>query len=343
MLLKVDTSHIPTYLTPYYDQMTWWAERGDYTMIKINAILHLISFGDPFIHVTCITFVSVVGLVYLYKLAHIFCPTHKLILIITIFFIPSVLFWTAAVHKEVLVLSSLGVLFYLYYKFLKKEITLFKVVVFVFSLVLLSFIRAYIIVLLVPALIAFTWTYFHDRHVVLKNLAVFFVFWFFVMAFDYAVPGIGVRDRITKRRAEFQLLEGNASLPMKSVSSWSDLWKATPEAFNHTLLRPYPKEIKSFFHAFFFLENYLLVILFLLALGFFRRKFTPQPPQLALMVMFFLFSVNYLLIIGWVTNNMGAIARYKSQILPFLGMSLFVLLNLSNTLKRWTSRFSNTL
>jgi len=47
MLLKVDTSHIPTYLTPYYDQMTWWAERGDYTMIKINAILHLISFGDP--------------------------------------------------------------------------------------------------------------------------------------------------------------------------------------------------------------------------------------------------------------------------------------------------------
>jgi hypothetical protein len=88
----------------------------------------------------------------------------------------------------------------------------------------------------------------------------------------------------------------------------------TPQAINLTMLRPYPRDVHHILSLASIIEMYLLFLFFLLFLW--KRIPGTSPNNLLLFCLFFAFSM--LLAIGFSNNNIGAISRYRSVVMPLL-------------------------
>ncbi|TXH54147.1 MAG: hypothetical protein E6Q89_08455 [Bacteroidia bacterium] len=86
-----------------------------------------------------------------------------------------------------------------------------------------------------------------------------------------------------------------------------------PEALENTFLRPYfndpPHSIYKYFTM---IDNYGLLLIFIIVLLFFRRKLSTN--EIALIAALVTFSFVLALLIGWTTPVLGAIVRYKVPI-----------------------------
>ena len=122
------------------------------TMIIMNAILQLFSFGNLFVHIVFFCFFSFVGLTAFYKAFIFHFPIKKTQLIISIFFIPTVLFWSSAALKESLVIALVGLLIYKSNFGLKLKYNLSEVIILCVLFVLLLFVKIYVAIVLLPLL-----------------------------------------------------------------------------------------------------------------------------------------------------------------------------------------------
>ncbi|MFN3876467.1 MAG: hypothetical protein ACK4L7_11210, partial [Flavobacteriales bacterium] len=99
----------------YYSRMNNWVRRWDSglpndarTMIRFNALLRLASFGHYHVHTVFACFVSLIGLVALYRALEPHAGGLRRGLALNLLLWPSVLFWGSGVLKECLLLMGLG-------------------------------------------------------------------------------------------------------------------------------------------------------------------------------------------------------------------------------------------
>ena len=111
----------------YINQTGYWSRefnQGLYnetrTVIRFNALTCLFSFGYFHVHTVFMCFVSFTGLVGIYKSFHHYFRNKKYELFFSVFFLPSVLFWSSGVLKEGLIMFSMGLLIYHWFKFLSE-------------------------------------------------------------------------------------------------------------------------------------------------------------------------------------------------------------------------------
>jgi hypothetical protein len=88
----------------------------------------------------------------------------------------------------------------------------------------------------------------------------------------------------------------------------------SPQALSLTVIRPYPSDVRHLLSLAAAMEIAFLILLFAVFLIWRRNGFRLNP--FLLFAIFFSFSV--LLMIGYSVNNLGAIVRYRSVVLPFL-------------------------
>ena len=122
-------------------------------IIYINFFIQFISLNNVFVHILFFCFFSFIGLTALYKAFYKYFPTKKNILIIGLYLIPSVLFWTSGIYKETIALSCLGLIVYLSDFGLIKSATIKMLVFLTLLLALLFFVKIYIFVALFPLLL----------------------------------------------------------------------------------------------------------------------------------------------------------------------------------------------
>jgi len=147
------------------------------TIIRFNAIVNIFSFANYHVHTVFICFLSLLGLTGILKTFLPFFENKKKELFAIIFFIPSVLFWGSGVLKEGLILFAMGLLLYHWHKLLSERISAGRIFLFLLFAGLLSITKAYILLMLVPALIAHSWILkTGNRKPALKYLAVFSIF-----------------------------------------------------------------------------------------------------------------------------------------------------------------------
>jgi hypothetical protein len=139
----------PYFFEKYFKHMFYWSEgmqtslyNDNRIFIRLNALLMFFSHGNIYLHLLVINFISTYGLVLLFK-ASSSIVSSKQFRIIAIFFIPTVLFWCSAIHKETFVLFNLSVLFYLYYQFSQNKNKAYLLLLILFSF-LSVFIKPYI-------------------------------------------------------------------------------------------------------------------------------------------------------------------------------------------------------
>lgn len=131
------------------------------------------------------------------------------------------------------------------------------------------------------------------------------------------LPSLDLPNYLVERRQEFQLLEANSSLRMKTLEpSFIGFVKALPEALNNVFFKPLPGQGGKMIYYIFSVELMLfwgfLVLLVIKGSPKSLSKISP------LAIGALIFAIVNLLIIGYTITNIGAIIRYRSVFMPFV-------------------------
>ena len=154
---------------------------------------------------------------------------------------------------------------------------------------------------------------------------IFFVIFFFTA--KYISTSLDFPEVVVTKQKEFVALHGNSSVPMKKLEpNFSSFVVNMPQTLSLSILRPYPSDVRHILSLAAATETNLLLLLFLVFLFFPSKRNNQNQP--AIFVYFCLFlSFSVLITIGYSVNNIGAIVRYRSIILPFLLTPLFCRIN----------------
>lgn len=153
----------PYFDANYYNHMNHWYRHYDFgtyndnhTIIRFNALAMVISFGSFHAHTVFMCFISLFGLTALYKAFSGFLPNREKVLFVSVFLLPSVLFWASGVLKEGIMLFALGFLFHSFFNLLiEKRRILSNLIMLGFSVFLLIINKQYLLIAAAPALACF--------------------------------------------------------------------------------------------------------------------------------------------------------------------------------------------
>ncbi len=317
---------------------SYWNDLKGNVFVKMISIFDLFSFGNYYINAIFYSFLSLFGPLALYRVMNDAFPNKKRILTGAIWGIPSFLYWTSGMHKEGMIFTGIAVSFYCVY-FARKSgyFSAKKIIALILSVLMVLILRNFIAILLVPAL--FTW-HFSDR--LKKNgLLIFSTFYllFIIFFFNirYLVPQLDFPKAVAEKQQAFiKIKHGNTRVAIYPLEPTAKSFlEKTPQAIRLTLLRPQPRDIH---HALSFISVSEMFLFYLLILLFvWKRKKEPFDRNMILFCLFF--SMSVLLAIGFSNNNIGAIVRYRSIVLPFLIIPLAVRIDWSAIYKTLNSLY----
>ncbi len=126
---------------------------GTRIIIYINFIIQFLSFNNPFVHILFFCFFSFVGIIGLYRAFDKHFPDKRNVLVVGLFLLPSVLFWTSGIYKEGVAILCVGIVIYLTDFGLEKSFSIKRISVVLLLLLLLFFLKIYILIALLPLLL----------------------------------------------------------------------------------------------------------------------------------------------------------------------------------------------
>lgn len=307
----------------YFSKANYWYKEWDYhlyndnrTVIRFNALAMLISNKSIYIHTIFMSFLSLIGLFSIYKVFVNFLKGKEKLLIASIFLLPTVLLWSSGVLKEGLLVFAFGIMFYGFYRLLKKFGYKY-LIMFIVGLLLLSITKFYTLMAAVPGMAALLWIEkTKGKKPFLKFLIVH------SLAFIVAISNNYVLFVLYKKQVDFHILIDGLSnkvgsyieVPKLEPTAFSFL-KNAPLAFFNTFFRPHIFEAYSPIVMLAAFENLLIFVSLVLSLIFINKKKITNLPLLYFSIFF---VIIMFILCGLVTPVMGALVRYKMPALPFL-------------------------
>ena len=309
-------------------EYSYWNDLKGNSFIKILSIFNIFSFGNYYTNVIFYSFITMFGPIAIYRVMSDVYPGKKWQMLVSIFLIPSFLYWASGLHKEgVIFLGFSLVIFNFYFGLKKHKFSLANILFFVLGLLIVLVFRNFMIIILIPALIAwfFAFKFFKKPLTVFGICYIFFVIFFFTA--KYITSSLDFPEVVVTKQKEFVSILGNSSVPMKKLEpNFTSFVINMPQTLSLSMLRPYPSDVRHILSLAAATETDLLLLLFLIFLFFPNKRNNEN--QSAIFVYFCLFlSFSVLITIGYSVNNIGAIVRYRSIILPLLLTPLFCRIN----------------
>jgi len=330
------------YSDHYYKLMNNWYRvyesniyNESHTIIRFNAFVRIFSFGYYNVHTVFICFLSLSGLVALYKNSIKFIKNKNKELIFGIFLLPSVIFWGSGVMKEGILFFGLGFLIYHFFSIIEK-FSFVSLLWIILTATLIYFTKFYILAIAVPILGAHLWvSKSGGKFILLRYLIVFVIYIFLGSEMHMVFPKLDTLDiLVTKQRdfiglAKFMNSGSLINIPLLTPDIWSFV-KYAPQAFFITMFRPFVTEADSLMILMAALENLLILIILILALAFANFRQIHKSIFYACM-----FAVIFMFVLtGLITPVMGAMVRYKVPALPFLMIMLVMLIDKEKMIKK---------
>jgi len=122
-------------------------------IIKLNSVIHLFSNSNVYIHSMIHSFLSFTGIIFIY-LSFSELVKHKKMFWLLLIILPSVSFWGAGISKESIVIFSIGLFCFGWYKFYKKKYILSSFIL-LFSVMLFIFNKPHIGIIMIPISLIF--------------------------------------------------------------------------------------------------------------------------------------------------------------------------------------------
>ncbi|MDO9375584.1 MAG: hypothetical protein Q7T76_14290 [Ferruginibacter sp.] len=292
---------------------SFWAYLRFNLLYKFMALLNLVTHGDFYFNSAIFSSLVFFGHVAFYRIFRQLYIGNRLPIMIACFCLPSLLVYTACIHKDGVVFLSLGIISYCFFKLVTSgEKIRFKYILGILGGCLAIFLfRNYVFVALVPALIIAILCKQFSKYKLSVSIISYAIFAVLFFAIPFVIPPLNLPAAVVQRKADFALLQGGATnIQMSELHpDVLSFLRNAPEALNHALVRPYLWEFPQpavILTAIELIAYYILLFLFLA----FRRKNEGSLHVFNIFGLALFFSM--MLIIGYTIPNIGAIVRYRS-------------------------------
>ncbi|HUR66604.1 MAG TPA: hypothetical protein VMZ03_09650 [Chitinophagaceae bacterium] len=305
---------------------SYWNDLKGNILIKFLSILNIFSFGHYYVNVIFYAFITLFGAMAIYKVMNDVFPGKKLVILLATFLLPSFLYWTSGLHKEGLIFTGMSFIVYsIYFGTREKRWGFKRMALLITGLFLLLVLRNFILVIIVPAVLSWVLANRWPKYSLAIFTSIYVLFGVLFFTIRYADPRLDFPQAVVNKQQEFiQLKGGNSSIPIKKLEPNAiSFLKNTPQAINLSTIRPYPSDVRHILSLAAAIEINVLLLLFLFFIIWHRNGIHSK--NLIYFCLFFSFSV--LLAIGFSVNNLGAIVRYRSVIMPFLVVPMLASIN----------------
>ena len=328
----------------YRVMMNWYREyessvKNDaHTLIRFNAVVRLFSFGHYNVHTVFLCFLSLTGLTAIFKV--FYSKAQSPLVVGAVFLIPSVLFWGSGVLKEGLLFFGLGIIVLNYFKILESRLKLTEIILTMFCLLLVFYLKFYVLAVMLISMIAYAWARKEiGSKVLIKYAVVSAAIIALGLNLHHIIPGYNILELLAVKQKDFigMTTAVEAGSLIKVTKLEPNFWgfiKNAPEALYHSLCEPWFFTSTKPFIVLAGLENLFMLLCAVAALVFFRKKWKDTDQPLVLFCLFFV--IQLFLLIGWTTVVSGAIVRYKIPGTPFLFFMLILMLDMDKVRRRFS-------
>lgn len=317
---------------------------NSFMVIKIGFLCSLLCFNNFWLITLLFSVISFIGTWAMYRIFYTLYPNLKKQIAASLFFLPSIFFWSAGLLKDPIAFSSLGLLLYsLYYAFIqKKQIWLHLFIIFA-TMYIINTVKGYILAAFIPP--AMYWVFMHyfkrisDIRLKFVTLTVAFICTAtfitlqantlialqqaFIQKFiDMAIGFQSWHTFLAETRGQSGYSLGTIDFTPIGVLS------KMPAAINVALFRPYPHEARSAIILLSALESssFLIFTLYvILKKGFFNTLSIILSNPFVFFCLFF--ALFFAFAVGFTSYNFGALVRYKIPCLPFYLIGFFIILH----------------
>ncbi len=315
---------------------SYWNDLRNNLVIKFVSILDLFTSGNYYVNSIFFSVLAFFGHIALFRVFLYIYPENKKLVLLGTFLLPSMLFYSAGMHKDGLVFFFIGMISLLLYQiiFLKKRNSKRWIYLF-FFIALLFLIRNFIVLALAPAILALViaeWKKWSAFRVFFITYAITALVFFNLSA---VLPSFNLPETFAKRQWDFKNQPwagvGKTDISLTTLyPNFRSYVNNTPQAINHVLMRPYISEYKPISLFPFSVELFCYQCLFILFLLFKKRT---QPNQQSFILFGLFFALLIYLNIGYTIPNIGSIIRYRSLYLPFIITPLLCSINWEKCMK----------
>lgn len=297
---------------------SYWNVLRSRLMAKLLSIFDLLSGCSYYVNTLFYNFLVFFGFIAIYRIYRSIFPDKQTILIIAVFLLPSLLYFSSGIHKDGLIFLGIATTAYNMLVLLKgDQKKLLRISLIVLGLAVIFLLRNFVLITLVPALIAL-WLASKNSNYVARTFAITYLL--FTVLF-FSLHHLGKTADLPKYVSERQIAFNRISREAGSAinvnllfPTFRSFFNNAPQALNHSLMRPYINEKHTFSYLFVSVEILLYELLFLLY--FFTG--TKRSKADAFVYFGVFFALSMMMIIGYTIPVLGAIVRYRSIYIPFL-------------------------
>lgn len=305
----------------YPDSSIFWKDLGTYSLVHLHAILYPFTLGYYHLHIFFIAIVGLFASLNFYKVFRQILELPKTALIVCCFFLPSLTFWTAGLHKDVYVYFGLSLLLVSLLEFQQKKQSTKTIFRLLGAIFIIGMIRHYLLVLLFPATIAYLSTLYYSKRIWTTYTTIYALFTGVALVTSKFIFGIELFEILVNQQTAFLAETGGSSIqnvePLNP--SISSVLRTIPIAFVNVLGRPFLWECKDFLQVIASLEIFSFLALIVVALVL--KKQSIKSPNL-LVHFIVAYAITNLLLVGLLVSNIGTIARYRAIALGILSALL---------------------
>ncbi|MFC4263702.1 hypothetical protein ACFOWM_12475 [Ferruginibacter yonginensis] len=294
---------------------SYWNDLRTNILFKFLGFCNILSGGNYYINSLFFNTIAFLGHVALYRVfIHVY-PTKRWSCLFGCFLLPSTLYFSSGIHKDLMVFTALGIFCYCLYFMVQYGISNKKLIYCIICFLGILFIRNFIAVLILPISIAYIISIkkkWQPWYVLGTLIIMAFLLIIFTQQF---VPSANPLAVVTSKQAAFLDLERansqyNVALLNGSLMSFI---KATPTAVRHAFFSPLPNEFPVKMLNGFTIEMIIYWLLMLLLVWQGKKYNNPNT------FVFFMvwFAVFVFLFTGYISTAAGALVRYRSIYLPF--------------------------
>jgi hypothetical protein len=300
---------------------SYWNDLKTTFFVKILAIINVFTGKNYYTNVLFFNFICMYGIVALYRaICNEFLTNSKWILA-AIALTPSFLFWSSGIHKDGFVFSLVAIIILFVQRALQCGATFKNMALILVCFLSLFAIKNHVFFAILPCV--FCWVICNKTKlniVLVFSISIALAIGCIIVSSSLFVNN-NLATFLVAKHNEFLLLEGNSRMQTPVLlATLKSVFFYFGYAVESVFLRPFSSDLYLKSHWAVFLEQYALLVFYVVALFVCGKKIAKNSMAMATM----LFAVLLCIIIGYIVCFWGAIVRYRSMATPFLIAPLFV-------------------
>ncbi|MFT3911253.1 MAG: hypothetical protein QM737_17665 [Ferruginibacter sp.] len=311
--------------SPYKDGYTgffnsvgsYWNDLRDNIVIKIMTLCDIFSRSNYYINSLFFDVFGFLGHIALYRVFSDIYQDKKWPVLIGCFLLPSTLYFSSGMGRDLVVFTVLGLFCYALHFSLQQKFTTKRLMVIVFSVIVMLLIRNFVAIAFVPVSIAYILCSKRKVNPLVAFFSTYAVMLLLILVLQVLMPSFQPLKIISQKQSDFlDLPVANSQLQLNVLEpNLKSFMINLPQAINHGFLRPYLLEGHGKFALPLAIELLFYELLFLFIVFKYRFKLSSGHPFILFAIFF---TVSMFIITGYIIPNTSSIVRYKSIYLPLI-------------------------